>query len=475
MAKTKVKIETEEQRLKRKAKEQKELAKWEKEAARPRNKCYIGILFVILGLVQCIDEITTSINTQMQVEIAIGLFSDRLSILNLCSSLSLPIMFLSIFYKSMADRYGRKIFLFINTLGMGAALFMIFLAGKIGAIPGIVMYALATGLINFFISSDTQTLFIMESASPEKRQTQFSLIKGLGMLSLVLIPAMRHVFMGSDVTRWNYVYIVPGLVSIAIGIICLLFTKESEVFLANRIDYLKMSDEERQAKAEADGRSREEAAAQGGVGMAFSFIRKHKQLCWIYCCLVLVSIGGFGVNYYEKIADVYHSTEDVTNMLILFPVGCALITWLNGPIGDKLGRKKSAVTMVCSTFISFVVFFVGCVMGWNTYAVGLALGIFVGSRYAAGDVLQYVMVSESTPTNLRASMLSAGTIINVAAGTLATLIPMVALMITKDNYAILGQMCIYVSIPLLALACATMIFKVKDTAGRDLTKITGNE
>ena len=469
------KIETPDQLQKRKAKEAKELAKWEKEATKPKGNYYIAILFIILGLVQCIDETTTNMNTQMQSEIAIGLFNDRLSLMTLASTLTLPIMVLSFFYKSMADKYGRKIFLFINTLGMGLSLFAIFLAGKIGNIPGIVIYLIAYGFINFFISNDTQVLFLMESTDPEKRQTQFAIVKGIGMLSVILIPAMRAVFMGNDVTRWNLVYIVPGLVAIAIGVIAILFMRESDVFLENRIAYLKMTDEERAAKAEADGRSEEEASSQGGLGAAIKFAFSHRQIKWLFITTLLVAIGGFGVNYYEKIADVYYSTTEVTSALMLYPVGCAIVTWINGPIGDRLGRKKSALIMTVTCFVCFTAFFIGCTRGWNPYVIGLAVGLFAGSRWAITDVTNSVMLSESTPTNLRASMLSVGLILSVIAGMLAMIIPTIGLLITHDDYSVLGYICIFGSIPLLALACLSVAFKVGDTTGIDMTKVTGNE
>ena len=51
----------------------------------------------------------------------------------------------SMVYKTLADRYGRKLFLCINTLGMGAGLFLTFLAGRIGAISGIVGFIVASG------------------------------------------------------------------------------------------------------------------------------------------------------------------------------------------------------------------------------------------------------------------------------------------------------------------------------------------
>ncbi len=458
----------------RMASEARQLAKWEKEKKKPKGPYYLVYILIILTMVQGIDEIATTINTQMQSEIAIGLFGDRLSIMTLLSLLSMPILVCSIFYKALSDRFGRKVFLCINTLGMGIGLFTIFMAGKVGSIGGIAMYICAAACINFFISNDTQVLYIMETAKPERRATTFAIVKAMGMLSLVLIPLMRRIFMGSDITRWNYVYLVPGLVAIVIAVLCFTFAKESDVFLNNRISYLKMTDAEREKKAAEEGRAAEELKAQGGVGKAFKFAFRHKQLRWLFVSIVIFGLGAFGIQYYQKIADVYYSTDDVTQALMFYPISCAAVTLLNGMVGDKFGRKKSAVTMAALSFVGFIVFFAGCNMQWTPWLVGLAIGCYTGSFWGVGDI-STIMVGESTPTNLRASMMSVSTILNLVSKMLAMLVPMIALLITHDDYSILGVLCIFGVIPTLGISLLLLFFKVKDTSGMDLNTVTGSE
>lgn len=474
MKKIKVKAETPEMKAKRKVGEAKQLKKWEREAKKPKGLHYVAYILVILAMVQAIDEITSAINTQMQSEIAIGLFADRMSIMQLLSALTMPLLVCSIFYKALSDRYGRKIFLCINTLGMGTGLFIIFLAGKIGSISGIAMYILAFGMINFFITNDTQVLYIMETAAPKKRATTFAIIKSLGMFSVMLIPIMRTVFMGGDVTRWNYVYLGPGVVAIAIAVICFFFARESDVFLNDRITYLKMSDEERETKARDEGRKADEMKSQGGVGKAFQFAFSHKQLRWIFIAIVTFGLAAFGTSYYQKIADVYYSTEAVTAMLMTYPVASALVTLVNGFIGDKFGRKKTVVIMTALAFIGFTLFFVGCNFSWNPYAVGLAIGCYIGAYYGACDI-NTIMVGESTPTNLRASMMSVCTILNMVSKMLAMLVPTFALLATRDNYSILGWICVLGVVPLMGISLIILAFKVGDTTGMDLNQVTGME
>ena len=455
---------------KRKAKEAKELAKWERERQRPKMKGYGLYILFLLMLIQCIDNIATSINTQMQSAIAVGLFQDRLSIMSLLSALSMPILILSVFYKSLADRYGRKLLLCINTLGMGLGLLAVYVAGELGGLGGIVTYVLAAAVINFFISNDTQVLFIMETSDPQKRATNFSAINAIGLLSVVLIPMMRKVFMGSDITRWNHVYIVPSLVGLGICLLCLLSCRESDVFIDSRIAYLKMSDEERRAAQEAKDKAEKAKNAQGGVGAAFRYAFATPQLRWIFITVVVFGLGAFGLQYYEKIADVYYNTEDVTTLLMYYPFGAAAVTFVNGFLSDKLGRKKAVVIMAVLSFVGFTLFFAGCSFHWAPMIAGLAVGLYCGASWGVTDACT-IMAGESTPTNLRASMMSVSTITNMVSKMLAMLVPVITLLLTHDNYNVLGILCIVGVIPMLAVSLLILMFKVKDTAGADLSRL----
>ena len=108
----------------------------------------------ILAMIYVVDEITALIGTQMQPDMAEHLFDGRLSILSLCSAFSLPLMAASMVYKTLADRYGRKLFLCINTtLGMGAGLFLTFLAGRVGAFIG--GYYSAGDIVNSIMVSES--------------------------------------------------------------------------------------------------------------------------------------------------------------------------------------------------------------------------------------------------------------------------------------------------------------------------------
>ena len=106
-----------------KCREQKELAHWQKEKARPKNKAYFWYLMLVLTLIYIIDEVTTNSVTQVEDGLIASFFPNTDAqtaegYINLLSTAAIGLMILSCFYKPLADRFGRKIFLLINTLGM---------------------------------------------------------------------------------------------------------------------------------------------------------------------------------------------------------------------------------------------------------------------------------------------------------------------------------------------------------------------
>lgn len=465
----KVKQETQEQKLKREEKEAKELAKWEKELTKKRSSFYFGYLMLVLSIAYMADEISSQINTQMQSEIAIGLFQNRMSLMGMLNMLSVPIIICVVFYRALSDKYGRKIFLCINTLGMGTGLFLIFLAGKISGMSGIVMYLVASTMISFFIPNDTQVIYIMETAQAGKRGTLVASVKFLASISVMLIPIMRSVFMGNDQTRWFYVYLVPALLAVTASVLCFIGLREPETFIQNRIKYLKTPYEERNISKKADG------ASEGGIGTAFRFVAKHKQLRWLFIVATIWGLGAFGIQYYSRIMANYYSTEEVTTALLMYPITSAIITLLNGVIGDKAGRKKLVVVMAITSFLSFAILFVSCNLHWNPVIAGLMVGVYIGSFYAVGDNIGTYMTGESAPTSIRASVMSALSMVNIVSKMLAMFVPIIALAVTGDNYQVLGWLCMLGSLPMMLFAILFITTKVGDTSHVDLNTVRGDE
>ena len=125
------KVKTPEQLRKAALRREREIARWEKEKARPKRNYYIIYLIFIIALIYAVDEIASQIGTLMKTEIANDLFQsfgDRsVGFLDILSILVVPFQAIGLLYRPLADRWGRKKFLLINTFGMSFAMLIIFL------------------------------------------------------------------------------------------------------------------------------------------------------------------------------------------------------------------------------------------------------------------------------------------------------------------------------------------------------------
>ena len=175
------KMETEAQRLTRKAREEKELAKRKKQMQKSRPRGYLVYLLVVLSIVYIVDEVTSAMGTSMQSEVVTEFFVQGRGMefntgLAAFTAMSAPLysmMILMPFYKSLADKYGRKLFLVINTVGMGVGM------GICMSATGPLVYLLGMLVINFVMYNDMQVMYVMECAPEKHRAKLTSLTKAV--------------------------------------------------------------------------------------------------------------------------------------------------------------------------------------------------------------------------------------------------------------------------------------------------------
>ena len=137
------------------------------------------LIMVILTVIYVVDEITSNINLMRPYMIfdlfripgadaASDEYANAVSKMAITSIPTYLFMFLMPFYKSFSDRFGRKIFLVINTVGMGVGMLLCMIA------PNYVWYIIGTVLYGFFTPNDMQVIYIMEVAPKERRATYCS-------------------------------------------------------------------------------------------------------------------------------------------------------------------------------------------------------------------------------------------------------------------------------------------------------------
>ena len=458
---------------KKQQREAKELARRERQVKFKEHKFYIIYLFMILSLVFITDEIASTISIQFQSNIVNEFFVNKLGMtygegLSLFSGLGMltyPISLLMVVYRPLADKYGRKPFLILNTFCMALGLFIVYLS------KDIFVYMIGGTLMGFMVSHDMQAVYILECSSEKNRARNYSIIKAIAILGTLLVPLLRETLMKNVSERWHLVYLVPAIIGFVLSFIALLCAKETHVFLTNRIDYLKTPLDEREKK------SKEEKIknAQGGIINAIKFSFKHHQLrCLIIACafFYLASLATATYNTVMK-ESAGMSEAQITNALYLYPIGNALATLISGFVSDKFGRKTTIIAMGISSICCYSLFMASSMLSWSPYLTGFAIGGYMGCYWGAGDTIGSIMFSESAPTNLRSSVTVINTLLNGVIGGVALLISMI--IVPHIPSSMFGYFYLCLTIPGL-IGSTIVIFKfVGETKGLDLSKVTGTE
>lgn len=463
-------------------KKQREIARWEREKAKPKVPGYLLYLAFVVAIVFIVDDLTSNINTQMQSVIASELFAPlvgeefAVARMGAVSTIAMMAMLPGFLYRPLCDRFGRRPFLIINTIGMGLGTLIIGLA------TGIPAYLIGSFFIQFFVPHDMQSVYVQECAPAKHRAKAYSIVKSIAMLGTILIPILRRIFIPStDLSNWRMVFLVPGIITIAVGIAAWFLVRESDVFIESRLKQLRMTEEEIAiAKAK-----KQDVQARGGLIKALKFGLRNKQLRWILLSTGFLMFGQITTMYYESTLSFGYaqqflaqgmSLEEakdaavafVTQALMLFSAGNALFQFFPGFLADKLGRKKTAVVMSATMLVSFLIYYFGASNGLNPYIVGFFCGATIGSYWYTVD-LMWLIAAESTPTNLRASIASVVTMVSGAIfGNAMTL---VTVLVNILGDASIGICTLATVIPGMLIGLIMMMFKVKETNGVDMATV----
>ena len=456
-----------------KAREAKELVRREKQVKFKENKFYLIYLFMILSLVFITDEIASTISIQFQSNIVNEFFVQNmgmeygqgLSIFSALGFITYPISLLMVLYRPLADRFGRKPFLVINTFCMALGLFIVYLSQEI------VVYMIGGTLMGFMVSHDMQAVYILECSDEKSRARNYSIIKSVAILGTLLIPLLRETLMQNVSEKWHLVYLVPAIIGFVLSFVALLCAKETHTFLTNRIKYLKTPIEERERKNKEEKLNN----AQGGIINAVKFAFKHHQLRWLIIACVFFYFASLATSSYNTVMaeSANMSEQDITYALYLYPVGNALATFITGLVSDKFGRKTTIIAMGTGSLVCYSLFIASSMLSWTPFLTGFLIGGFMGCYWGAGDTIGSIMFSESAPTNLRSSVTVINTLLNGIIGGVASIIMMVVVpLIPVETF---GYFYLCLTVPGLIGAIIVMLKCVGETKGLDLTKVTGLE
>ena len=453
-----------------KERERRELQKWQKTLEKPEPKHYFAILIVILSIVYIIDEVTSFMPQSMQSSIIFDLFHitsrdvnspeyavamNKYAVISACS---IVFTLIAPFYKSLADKFGRRLFLAINTVGMALGLFVIMTARH----P--VMYGLGYAITLFVIPNDVQVMYIMEVAPKKHRAKLCSIIKALALISVSSIGIMRSAFMTEELSSWRNVFIIPVVLGTIIGLLSVFFVRETPVFLDERMAYLRSTEEERQEK------ERQKKNEKSGIVNAMKFLFRHKQHRSIALCVLVFGLSVCATNYYETIMASTMPVEEISRAIIFFPIANSIVTFFSGFLADKTGRKKAALFLGTLAMLGLASFILSAKFRWGAAVTGVSYGVFIGGLWSANDIMTIIMPQESTPTEIRASVTAATYLFSYAGMFLSTV-----LVIVFQNFVDMGYFCLCMGVLFMFLGLVLMLRKVKETKGADLAAVTGSE
>lgn len=484
------KKENEKQQLKRKAKGERELLRLLKEKNKSKRKGYIAHTLLICMTVLIVEEVCKYLLPNMKTVLATVFYApsfgndDAVAKMNTFALIASYFSGFAYLVKPLADRYGRKPFLIVNTFGMGLAMLVISLATNIPT------YLIGATLVAFLTPLDMQSVYIVEAAPAKHRATFSAITKAVAALATIAIPLLRNTFVtGGDPAswQWHFVYLIPSIFAFAATLFILAFLRETDVFIDARIKQLQMKDEELEIAAK-DKKS--VANVRGGLIKGIKYVLTNKNLKWLLLASGFLSWTGVVTAEFEPILTMGYATslletgieldvaratvtsEFINHTLILVPISGSFVMLARGFIADAIGRKKASIFMYLMGCIGFTLVVFGALHNWNPFAIGFIVGLAVGGLQA-GQALIALMTFESSPTGLRASVSASFPVIAGLLMLCGKVVSVVIQNIFGDTSIIWVSMSImFVS---LILGLPIIMKKTKETVGNDLNSIGGSK
>lgn len=458
-------------------KEKREIARLEKAKSFHNHKHYFLILIIVLSIVYIVDELASSVRGVVETQTICDLFNTTFGTteynnasgtLGLVTTAAYLIYLISPLYKSLADKYGRRLFLIINTIGMGVGMLVCIISKSVA------VYILGCVILTFFTPNDMQVIYIMECAPKKHRAKLCAITKGLALISVSLLGLFVKLFVNDAIpSTWRNVFIIPIILAFVIGIAAIYFVRETPVFTEKRLQYLKADEQERKAieKADLDAKQEENSISVRG---AFKYIFSHKQTRAIaIVALIMAFSTGYTGKYQPMIqAGVANGVMniDASNIILMFyPVINGIFTMIGGFLTDSLGRKKSALILGLWAALGLAVFAYGCIRPLNPYITGFAYGVSIAGLWSISDMIYFVITSESTPTQIRASVVGTMQLVGMVGTGLNMVYNNVVTMIAGSLN--LPAVLTVAYLPLMAIALIIMMISIEETKDVDLENV----
>ncbi len=456
-----------------KAFEARQLSSLKAKSAKGTSGSYFIILLFIIAFVNIIDEVTSNLSVSVQSSFVTEFFVNRpflgkmytfeegLSLHTSVSVISYVLGIITPFYKALADKWGRKPLFAISTLGMSLGLLIIYFS------PNYLVFLLGYAVIGFFFGHDIQIIYILEEAPDKYRAAIYSVLKALGIFGVVCIPMLRNALMGNDPTLWRRIFMAPAVAGIIAALMVVVLAKDTKVFMSERIAYLSIPYEERQAIKKREKEEKKAQRNQSGVFNAVKYIFANRDTKSLIISHIVFDAGmpAIALFYESSMHIAGMSTAEITKAMFVQPIVYAALTFCSGFIADKFGRKKTIVAASIISITSFILFAVGINNLWNPYLIGAFCGFYQGCYWIGRDYMN-IMMTEKVPTDIRASVVGAEGLL-VIIGLVVGYVLASVLMLILPVYLT----CLVVALPCVGVAAVLLGLRVRETKGANLDEI----
>ncbi|MBQ8996251.1 MAG: MFS transporter, partial [Oscillospiraceae bacterium] len=347
---------------------------------------HMVLIMIVLTIIYVVDEITSNINLMRPYAIfdlfkipnADAASTEYATAVSKMAVTTIPTyLFTALLplYKTFSDKFGRKIFLVINTLGMGIGMLICMVA------PNYIWFIIGAVVYGFFTPNDMQVIYIMEVAPKEHRATYASVTKGIALLSVSLIGVLRSIFYDpNDLTTWRRVFIIPVVVAIVVGLIAIFFLKETPVFIQGKIEELEQTDEEKKRLAEEKA---EKSKSNMSIKDTFKYMFHDTQIRSLILILTLFMCAVALTGYAAETMLAYGMTDAQMNVFYTVePIVYAIFAFFSGFLTDWLGRKRSGILFGLLALVGEVVFVLCAVFGASPIVLAVAQGLMYGGLWS---------------------------------------------------------------------------------------------
>ena len=283
-------------------------------------------------------------------------------------------------------------------------------------------------------------------------------------------------FVNDDVpSTWRNVFIIPIILAFVIGILAYFFVRETPVYTQQRLEYLRSSEEEREAAAAKQlEEAKEEKEKAVSVMDAIKYIFGHKQTRAIALVAFLMAFASGYTGKYQPMLEAGKYNEVMTanavnTVLMFYPIINGIFTIIGGFLTDALGRKRSSLILGLWAALGLAIFAYGCINPLNPYIVGLAYGVSIAGLWSISDMIYFVITSESTPTEMRASVVGTMQVVGMFGMGFNMIYNNVVTMAAGSTNLPVVLTIAY--LPLMVIALVIMMIGVKETKGVDLDNV----